>query len=70
MVSIRVPAADLSAIRTKAERRGIPYQTLIKSILHQYATDQVWLLAEQNPGYLEEKMHRVAKQVYEEMAGE
>lgn len=68
MVSIRLPGADLAAIREKADRQGIPYQTLIKSILHQYATNQVWLLAERDPGYLDERISKVAKRVYREMS--
>ncbi len=68
MVSIRLSGADLSAIREKAERQGVPYQTLIKSILHQYATDQVWLLADKEPGYLDDRIYSVAKRVYQEMS--
>ena len=68
MVSIRLPGSDLAAIRDKAERQGIPYQTLIKSILHQYATDQVWLLADQAPNYLDNRISKVAKRVYREMS--
>jgi len=36
-VNIRVPAGDLSAIKAKASRYGMPYQTLIKSVLHGFA---------------------------------
>jgi predicted DNA binding CopG/RHH family protein len=36
-ISIRLDAAVLSELRTEAERLGIPYQTLIGSILHRYA---------------------------------
>lgn len=39
-VSIRIPDADLEAIQLKAARAGIPYQTLIKSVLHTFATKQ------------------------------
>ena len=34
-VSIRLPSTDLARIKARALREGIPYQTLIKSILHQ-----------------------------------
>lgn len=68
MVSIRLPGTDLAAIREKADSRGVPYQTLIKSILHQYATDQIWLLAEKDPGYLDDRIYRIAKRVYREMS--
>ena len=36
-VNIRVPAGDLSSIKAKASRYGMPYQTLIKSVLHGFA---------------------------------
>lgn len=34
-VSIRLQHTDLARIKARALREGIPYQTLIKSILHQ-----------------------------------
>ena len=40
-VSLRIPDADLEAIQLKAAKEGVPYQTLIKSILHKYATNQI-----------------------------
>ena len=40
-LSLRIPDAVLEAIQLKAAKAGIPYQTLIKSILHQYATNQL-----------------------------
>ncbi len=40
-VSLRIPEADLEAIQLKAAKAGIPYQTLIKSILHKFATNQL-----------------------------
>ncbi len=40
-LSLRVPDADLEAIQLKAAKAGIPYQTLIKSVLHQFTTDQL-----------------------------
>jgi len=39
-ISLRVPDADMEAIRLKAARVGIPYQTLIKSVLHQFASSE------------------------------
>jgi len=35
MVSIRIPADDLALARKQAERKGLPYQTYIKSLLHE-----------------------------------
>jgi len=40
-LSLRIPDADLEAIHLKAAKAGIPYQTLIKSVLHRFATDQL-----------------------------
>ena len=35
MVSIRIAAEDLALARKQAERKGLPYQTYIKSLLHE-----------------------------------
>jgi predicted DNA binding CopG/RHH family protein len=35
MVSIRIPADDLALARKQADRKGLPYQTYIKSLLHE-----------------------------------
>jgi len=35
-ISIRLDGAVLADLRSEAERLGIPYQTLIGSILHRY----------------------------------
>jgi len=37
-INIRISENDLSAIQRLAVREGIPYQTLIGSILHKYAS--------------------------------
>jgi len=34
LISIRVPKEDLELIKIKAKEEGMPYQTLINSILH------------------------------------
>ena len=39
-VNLRLHPEDVVKIRKKAEREGIPYQTLMASVLHKYATDQ------------------------------
>lgn len=33
-ISLRIPKTDLSRLKTRALQEGIPYQTLINSILH------------------------------------
>jgi predicted DNA binding CopG/RHH family protein len=32
---MRIPQADLALVRKQAERKGLPYQTYIKSLLHE-----------------------------------
>ncbi len=41
-VNIRISERDLSQIRERASREGVPYQTLIASVLHKYVTDQLY----------------------------
>lgn len=38
-INIRLSSVDLQAIRTRALQEGIPYQTLISSVLHKYVSD-------------------------------
>ncbi|MBI4065216.1 antitoxin [Candidatus Gottesmanbacteria bacterium] len=40
-VSLRMNERDLDAIQAKASANGLPYQTLIATILHQVATGKV-----------------------------
>ena len=40
-VNIRISELDLAQIRERASREGIPYQTLIASVLHKYVTDKL-----------------------------
>jgi len=35
VVSIRLPENDIELARKQADRKGLPYQTYIKSVLHQ-----------------------------------
>ena len=37
-INIRISENDLSALQRKAAREGIPYQTLIGSVLHKYVS--------------------------------
>ncbi|MFW6311930.1 MAG: CopG family antitoxin [Nanoarchaeota archaeon] len=41
-ISLRVSNYDLEKIKEKANAEGIPYQTLINSVLHKYITDQLF----------------------------
>ncbi|OGX05184.1 MAG: hypothetical protein A3G87_06755 [Omnitrophica bacterium RIFCSPLOWO2_12_FULL_50_11] len=36
-MNIRISKADLNLIKVKAAEEGIPYQTLVASIIHKYA---------------------------------
>lgn len=38
VVALRIPASDLASARKQAEQKGLPYQTYIKSILHETLT--------------------------------
>ena len=40
-INIRISSKDLHAIQKRALREGIPYQTLVASILHKYVTGQL-----------------------------
>ena len=40
-VNIRLSSGDLSDIQVKALEQGIPYQTLIASVLHKYVTGRL-----------------------------
>ena len=41
-ISLRISNYDLEKIKEKANNDGIPYQTLINSILHKYVTNQLY----------------------------
>lgn len=40
-VNIRLSAADLSDLRARALEEGVPYQTLIESVLHKFAAGRL-----------------------------
>jgi predicted DNA binding CopG/RHH family protein len=40
-INIRISEYDFEKLREKSGKEGIPYQTLIASILHKYASDQL-----------------------------
>jgi predicted DNA binding CopG/RHH family protein len=40
-VNIRLSSCDLSDIQVKALEEGVPYQTLIASVLHKYVTGRL-----------------------------
>jgi len=40
-ISLRIEGNELSKIKQKAETEGLPYQTLITSVLHKYVRGQL-----------------------------
>jgi len=40
-INIRISSQDLDALQKRALREGIPYQTLISSILHKYVSGRM-----------------------------
>lgn len=40
-VNIRLSSGDLQGLKVKAVQEGLPYQTLIASVLHKYVTGQL-----------------------------
>jgi predicted DNA binding CopG/RHH family protein len=57
-VNIRLSSGDLSDIQVKALEEGMPYQTLIASVLHKYVTGR---LTEQSEPVVKAPRKRVAK---------
>ncbi|RKX89361.1 MAG: hypothetical protein DRZ90_17220 [Spirochaetes bacterium] len=40
-ISLRIAEFDLAGLKKRAEEEGMPYQTLISTILHKYVTNQL-----------------------------
>jgi predicted DNA binding CopG/RHH family protein len=40
-INIRISEYDLARIRLRSEEEGIPYQTLISSVLHKFVSDRL-----------------------------
>ena len=40
-INIRISSRDLEALRKRARREGMPYQTLISSTLHKFVTGKL-----------------------------
>jgi predicted DNA binding CopG/RHH family protein len=40
-INVRISKKDVEALKTKALEEGIPYQTLVTSILHKYVTGKL-----------------------------
>ncbi len=42
-INIRLSQSDIAALKRKSMQTNIPYQTLIASVIHQYANDKIQL---------------------------
>ncbi|MBI4050515.1 MAG: hypothetical protein HY396_00865 [Candidatus Doudnabacteria bacterium] len=40
-INLRIPEKDLLKIKARAAEKGIPYQTLLASLVHQYSNGQI-----------------------------
>lgn len=40
-ITLRVDGMDLIKVKARAEKKGIPYQTLLSSLIHNYAEGEV-----------------------------
>jgi predicted DNA binding CopG/RHH family protein len=62
-VNIRLSSGDLQDIQARALQEGIPYQTLIASVLHKYVTGRLEErgAATTGPGELEARTRRVRR---------
>ncbi|MCK5416288.1 hypothetical protein KAI92_02575 [Candidatus Parcubacteria bacterium] len=40
-INIRIPEKDLMKLKARALEKGVPYQTLLSSMVHQYANDKI-----------------------------
>jgi predicted DNA binding CopG/RHH family protein len=42
-INVRISRRDVEALKVKALEEGIPYQTLVTSVLHKYVTGRIVL---------------------------
>lgn len=49
-INIRISQGDLYTIKSKAAEQGIPYQTLISSLIHQYSNNKIDYNVLREPG--------------------
>ena len=40
-INIRIREDDLARLKRRAEEEGVPYQTLVSSVLHRYVSDRL-----------------------------
>lgn len=61
-VNIRLSAGDLQDIQVKAMEEGMPYQTLIASVLHKYATGRLEERKADDSGSAPKSLKRAARE--------
>lgn len=59
-ISLRLDGSDLAQLKSEAARLGMPYQTLLGSILHQYVSGD---LVEKKTVTLLQKIHKATSSV-------
>ena len=47
-INVRISKRDVDVLKTKALEEGIPYQTLVTSILHKYVTGKLTDVSKKN----------------------
>ena len=60
-VNIRLSSGDLNDIQVKAMEEGMPYQTLIASVLHKYVTGRLTERAAKSPATTAKRAPRQGK---------
>ena len=40
-INIRISETDLARLKERAQEEGVPYQTLVSSVLHRYVSDRL-----------------------------
>jgi predicted DNA binding CopG/RHH family protein len=40
-INIRINEVDLARLKQRAQEEGVPYQTLVSSVLHRYVSDRL-----------------------------
>lgn len=49
-INIRISSRDLEALRRRALEEGLPYQSLVSSVLHKYVSGGLKDMTANNPG--------------------
>jgi len=57
-INIRISNRDLSAIQAKASEEGLPYQTLVSSIIHKYISGSFLDISANKQMQATQKTHR------------